>query len=86
LLCLITFVTLVAINIVLFCEVDAQLQSFPRQEITVGSRDGLQLNGTANTQSRADYKGRLDNSSDIEKITYFSDGKSLNATCGWAIM
>jgi hypothetical protein len=75
-----TSVTLVAINIVLFCEVDAQLQSFPRQEITVGSRDGLQLNGTADTQSRADYKGRLDNSSDIEKITYFSDGKSLNAT------
>jgi hypothetical protein len=80
LLCLITSVTLVTINIVLYSEVDAQLQSFPRQEITVGSRDGLQLNGTTNTQTKADYKGRLDNSSDIEKVTYFSDGKSLNAT------
>jgi hypothetical protein len=80
LLCLTTTVTLIAVNIVLSCEVDAQLQSFPRQEITVGSRDGLQLNGTANTQTKADYKGRLDNSSDIEKVTYFSDGKSLNAT------
>ena len=80
LLCLITSVTLVTINIVLYCEVDAQLQSFPRQEITVGSRDGIQLNGTANTQTKADYKDRLDKSSDIEKVTYFSDGKSLNAT------
>jgi hypothetical protein len=71
---------LVTINIVLYCEVDAQLQSFPRQEITVGSRDGIQLNGTANTQTKADYKDRLDKSSDIEKVTYFSDGKSLNAT------
>jgi hypothetical protein len=56
LLCLITSVILVTINIVLLSEVNAQLQSFPRQEVTVGSRDGLQLNGTANTQQRLTIK------------------------------
>ena len=80
LLCLIISVTLVAISIALCCEVYAQLQSFPRQEITEGIRDGIQINLTTNTQTKADYKGKLDNSTDIEKVTYFSDGKSLDAT------
>ena len=33
-----------------------------------------------NTQTKADYKDKLDNSSDIQKVTYFSDGKTLNVT------
>ena len=76
------FVLAVVIKInVPFCyDVSAQLASFPRQELNVGIRDGLQVNGTANTQTKADYKDRLDNSSDIQKVTYFSDGKNLTAT------
>ena len=33
-----------------------------------------------NTQTKADYKDKLDNSSDIQKVTYFSDGRTLNVT------
>jgi hypothetical protein len=69
------------INVFSYYEANAQLlNSFPRQEISVGSRDGFQVNGTANTQTRADYKDNLDNSSDIQKVTYFGDGKTLNVT------
>lgn len=80
LLCLIISLTLVTTYIVLYRDIHAQLQSFPRQEITEGSGDGLQLNASAITQTKADYKGRLDRSTDIEKVTYFSNGKSVNAT------
>lgn len=31
-------------------------------------------------QTKVDYKGPLDNSSSIQRVTYFSDGKTLNAT------
>lgn len=69
------------ISIFFYNEADAQFHnSFPRQEINVGTRDGVQVNGTANTQTKADYKDKLDNSSDIQKVTYFSDGKTLNVT------
>jgi hypothetical protein len=69
------------INVFSYYEANAQLLNpFPRQEINVGSRDGFQVNGTANTQIRADYKDKLDNSSDIQKVTYFGDGKTLNVT------
>ena len=44
----------------------------------MGVRDGLQV--ATNTQTKADYKDKLDNSSDIQKVTYFSDGKTLNVT------
>ena len=69
------------INVFSYYEANAQLpNSFPRQEINVGSRDGFQVNGTSNTQTRADYKDNLDISSDIQKVTYFGDGKTLNVT------
>jgi hypothetical protein len=64
-----------------FVEVSAQPSSFLRQEINDGSRDGIQVNSTTNPQSEAaDYKGKLDNSSDIQSVTYYSDGKTLNTT------
>lgn len=67
------------ISIFFYNEAGAQFRnSFPRQEINVGTRDGVQVNGTTNTQTNADYKDKLDNSSDIQKVTYFSDGKTLN--------
>jgi hypothetical protein len=49
-----------------------------REEINVGSRDGIQVNSSADSQTRAEYRDKLDNSSDIQKVTYFSDGKTLN--------
>jgi hypothetical protein len=67
-------------NVPFYWDVSAQLDSFPRQELNVGTRDGLQVNGAAKTQTKADYKDKLDNSSDIQKVTYFSDGKNLTAT------
>jgi hypothetical protein len=75
------FLLFMTISIFLYNEAGAQLlNSFPRQEINVGSRDGVQVNGTAHSQTKADYKDKLDNSSDIQKVTHFSDGKALNAT------
>jgi hypothetical protein len=53
---------------------------FARQEITTGVHDAIQINGANGRQSAADYKDLLDNSSDIQRITYSSDGKMLNAT------
>lgn len=53
---------------------------FARQEITTGAHDGIQINGANGRQRAADYKDLLDNSSDIHRITYSSDGKMLNAT------
>ncbi len=35
---------------------------------------------SAQTQSKADYKSLLDNSSDIQRVTYSSNGKTLNTT------
>src|SRR5262249_37226406 len=54
--------------------------SFPRQEIATGARDGIEVNGNTGVQARANYKGSLDNSTDIQRITYNSDGKTVNAT------
>jgi hypothetical protein len=53
---------------------------FARQEITTGSHDAIQINGANGIQIAADYKDHLDNSSDIQRITYSSDGRMLNAT------
>ncbi len=66
-----------------FAQVQAQstsLSAFPRQEVNAGIHNGIQVNVSAHTQSKADYKGLLDNSSDIQKVTYSSNGKKLNAT------
>jgi hypothetical protein len=77
----ISFLLFMTISIFWYNEAGAQFgTSFPRQEIDVGTRDGFQVNGTTNTQTKADYKDKLDNSSDIQKVTYFSDGKTLNVT------
>jgi hypothetical protein len=42
--------------------------------------DAIQINGANGRQRAADYKDLLDNSSDIQRITYSSAGKMLNAT------
>jgi hypothetical protein len=49
----------------------------------VDSRDGLRVNGDANTQTKADCKDKSDNSSESRKFTYCGDGKNLTATMFW---
>jgi hypothetical protein len=54
--------------------------TFSRQEINAGNHNAIQVNVSTHTQSKADYKGLLDNSSDIQRVTYSSNGKTLNTT------
>jgi hypothetical protein len=58
----------------------SSLSGFSRHEVNAGIRNGIQVNVSAHIQSKADYKGLLDNSSDIQKVTYSSNGSALNAT------
>jgi hypothetical protein len=60
--------------------VQADSPSFSRQEVGDDERDGININGLAGTQRVDDYKDLLDNSTDIQKITYLSDAKNLNAS------
>lgn len=53
---------------------------FARQEITTATHDAIQINGMNGRPGAADYKDVLDNSSDIQRITYSNDGEMLNAT------
>lgn len=63
-----------------YLKVYADSLSFSRQEMNTGTHNGIQLNVIKHVQTKANYKGTLDNSSDIQRVTYFSDGKTLNAT------
>ena len=58
----------------------AESPSFSIQEINSGIHNGIQIDGLTHAQTKPDYKGLLDSSSDIQRVTYFSDGKTLNAT------
>jgi hypothetical protein len=53
---------------------------FTRQEITDDFHDSIQVNGMGGSQKKGDYNDTLDESTDIQKITYFSNGTILNAT------
>lgn len=61
-------------------KVFADSPTFSRQEMNTGTYNGIQLNVINHTQTKANYKDPLDNSSDIQRVTYFSDGKTMNAT------
>src|SRR5215510_7416785 len=84
------FVVIILLGIVpsLFCNntfaqpstQSSSLSVFPRQEVNAGIRNGIQVNVSTHTQSKADYKGLMDNSSDIQKVTYSSNGRELNST------
>ena len=54
--------------------------SFSRQEIADDIRDGINVNGVALVQTADEYGDTLDNSTDIQRITYLSNGTNLNAT------
>ena len=53
---------------------------FSREEINSGVRDGIQISEDLPIQLPTDYKSPLDLTTDIQKVTYYSDGKNLNAT------
>jgi hypothetical protein len=53
---------------------------FSRQEINSGIRDGIQISEYLPSQIPTDYKSPLDLAIDIQKVTYYSDGKNLNTT------
>jgi hypothetical protein len=76
---------LLSVNLLLYFYFVPSLSScayalFARQEITTGTHDAIQINGTNGRQGAADYKDVLDDSSDIQEITYSNDGDMLNAT------
>jgi hypothetical protein len=54
--------------------------AFNRQEITDDLHDDIHLNRMGQSQTKDDYIGKLDESTDIQKITYFSNGTVLTAT------
>ena len=64
----------------LYHEVFAASPAFDRQEITDEPNDDIHLNRTGQSQTKDDYNDTLDKSTDIQKITYFSNGTFLNAT------
>src|SRR5215212_253878 len=64
----------------LYHEVFAPSPAFNRQEITDESNDGIHLNRMGQSQTKDHYNDKLDKSTDIQKITYFSNGTVLIAT------
>ena len=61
-------------------EVFAASPAFDRQEITDEPNDDIHLNRTRQSQTKDDYNDTLDKSTDIQKVTYFSNGTVLTAT------
>ena len=60
-------------------ELYAEIQ-FSRQEISTGIKDGIQIGGPSNIQTKADYNNTLDLSTDIQKVTFFSNGSTFDST------
>lgn len=54
--------------------------SFPRQEFNSATRNIIQFDKKSHIQTKATYNQPLDKSAILQRITYFSDGKTLNAT------
>ena len=65
---LLTFIT-TTIIIALYHEVFAASPAFNRQEITDDFHDGIHLNRMGQSQTKDDYIGTLDESTDIQKVT-----------------
>ena len=52
----------------------------PRQEVNSATRNIIQFDKKSHIQTKATYNQPLDKSAILQRITYFSDGKTLNAT------
>jgi len=74
------FLILTSHNPLLARNVFGESPSFSSQEINTGIHNGIRVDGIKHTQTKADFKDSFDSSSDIQRVTYFSDGKTLNAT------
>ena len=64
----------------LYHKVFAASPAFNRQEITDEAHDGIYLNRMGQSQTKDEYNDTLDESTDIQKVTYFSNGTVLIAT------
>src|SRR5215212_8717852 len=64
----------------LYHELFAASPAFNRQEITDEFHDGTHLNRMGHNQTKDDYNDTLDGLTDIQKVTYFSNGTVLIAT------
>ena len=64
----------------LYHEVFAASPAFNRQEITDDVNDGIHINIMGQSQTKDDYISKLDESTDIQKVTYSSNGTVLTAT------
>jgi hypothetical protein len=64
----------------LYHEVFAASPAFNRQEITDEAHDGIYLNRMGQSQTKDEYNDTLDESTDIQRVTYFSNGTVLIAT------
>jgi hypothetical protein len=76
---LLAFIT-TTIIIPLYHEVFAASPAFNRQDLTDDVHDGIHLHTMGQSQTNDDYIGILDESTDIQKVTYFSNGTVLTAT------
>ena len=74
------FLIITSHNPLLARNVFAESPSFSSQEINTGIHNGIRVDGIKHTQTKADFKDLFDSSSDIQRVTYFSDGMTLNAT------
>jgi hypothetical protein len=63
------FIELITFEYPVNWEVFAESPSFSSQEIKAGFYRGIQLNAITHTQTKVDYKGPLDNSSNIQGYT-----------------
>jgi len=54
--------------------------SFSIQEVDTGVHNGIQINGITHAETKPNYNWPLASSSDIQRVTYFSDSRTLNAT------
>lgn len=54
--------------------------SFSIQEVNTGVHNGIQINGITHAETKPNYTWPQASSSDIQRVTYFNDGRTLNAT------
>ena len=54
--------------------------SFSIQQVNTGVSNAIQINGITHLETKPNYSLPMGSSSEIQRVTYFSDGRTLNAT------
>jgi hypothetical protein len=75
-----TTITILTLNSVQTSSAFALSPSFSIQEVNTGQHNGIQINGITHAETKPNYDWPQASSSDIQRVTYFSDGRTLNAT------